>query len=132
MTATLYDLGNKKTLLNESKVLETDSLLHQIEKARGAEPHFLNVVSDFGFELLLGIAKQNACAQHSSSSGAPPYLMAVASAPVRPDDFTDILAGGTPSPVSNRYLLPIEDIKDIATYFLQTGKADPSAIWEEI
>ena len=82
--------------------------------------------------MLVGVGDPEGCAQYSLNDGSNPYLMAVADVREDSDCFVEFLIGNEATPVPKRYCLPIETIKQITLYFIETGKRDPRVVWEEI
>ena len=39
--------------------------------------------------------------------------------------------GDTPTPIPQRFCLPLETVKQIAAYFIETGERWPGVSWEE-
>lgn len=44
----------------------------------------------------------------------------------------EFLAGGTLTPVSGRFCIPMELVEEIASHFLRTGERSADVEWEEI
>jgi len=87
---------------------------------------------DNGYNLMVGIGGTSGCVQYSRSDGNSPYLVAVAANPTAEEGDIEFLCGNTPTPVSKRYILPFEKVKEIASYFLETGARSAKVRWEEI
>lgn len=130
MKVKFFDIEDETNRLNGTDVRDVKLLLQIFNDLRGREPFFCELVGDNDHELLVGIGAVG-CAQFGRSGVRPPYFMAVAPGSHDPGE-TEFLAGGTPTPVSNRYCMPFSSICEIVAHFLETGHVHPSFAWEEI
>jgi hypothetical protein len=87
---------------------------------------------DNGITLTIGYSDQCGTTQFGSSNGLPPYLMAVADDAVDNSGFVEFQAGGTPTPISRRFCLPIERVEKVVTDFFAQGSKSEAVTWEEI
>ena len=95
------------------------------------EPFFAELYGDNGYKLLIGIGGTIGCAQYSRADGDLEYLVAVAPNPIAEKRYVEFLICNTPTPISIRYILPFEKVKEIARYFLETGARSATVSWEE-
>ena len=66
------------------------------------------------------------------SDGDLPYLMAVSHNPPMRSGDAEFLTANTPTPVPARYILSVEELKEIALHFLETGERSDAFAWENI
>lgn len=74
---------------------------------RGRAPFMFELVGENGHNLLVGRGDDCGCVQFSRADGTPPYLMAVSEEPSGADELVEFLAGGTPTPIPQRFCLPL-------------------------
>jgi hypothetical protein len=112
--------------------IQCESDLSPLFEPSTKEPFFCELISDNGYKLLIGIGKRIGCVQYSRIDGVPPYLIALKDTSDGEQGYIEFLIDGTPTPVSMRYCIPLEDVRQIANHFLKTGELDSSFLWEEI
>lgn len=132
MTVVFFDLQESSNPLNALRITNKIELDETLEKLRSREPFIFKLVGENGYKLDIGIGPKIGCVQHSPSGGNTPYLMAVAPGEQDADDYVEFLLGDTATPVSKRYCMPREQVKEIAAYFVETGDRSPNVSWEEI
>jgi hypothetical protein len=132
MVVTLLDYQDENDPINGLVIADDEQLSRVLDNLRTRKPFFAELSGEHGYKLLIGIGGPVGCAQYSRADGSPPYLMAMVSNSVVPKDYTGFLAGGTLSPVPARYILPFENVKEIAIYFRQTGARSATVSWEEL
>ena len=131
MNVTFLDGEDNKNSLNGSVIQDRERLLQTMDRLRTRPPFVCELAGETGFYLHVGIGKLGH-AQYSRMDGEPPYLLAVAPRPGRRDEYIEFLLGGTPTPISKRYCMPFNLVREIAGYFLETGRAHPDFTWEEV
>jgi hypothetical protein len=131
MNTIFFDGEERTNPLNGSIIQDRGRLLQILNGLRNRQSFICELRGENGFLLHIGIGELGH-AQYSRSDGKPPYLMAVAPLPASEGEDTEFLLGGTPTPISNRYCMPFEFVREIAAYFLETGGAHPGFSWEEI
>src|SRR4051794_17919840 len=112
MRVAFFDLEDESNQLNGSVLVnevEINSLLAELSTR---PPFIFELRGERGFMLQVGIAGSEGCVQHSPVSGDVPYMMAVAPETDTGDDV-EFALGGTLTPVSRRYILPIELVRQI-------------------
>jgi hypothetical protein len=132
MNAVFNDFQEPCSPLDGATVRNREELFELLDSLRNRAPFVGELVGDNGYKLLLGIGPEVGSVQHSPSDGDVPYLMAVAVDDHCKDEYVEFLCGDTPSPISKRYCLPFESVKEIAAHFLETGERSPAVRWEEI
>ena len=132
MTVLFFDRQELSNPMNGLRIKSKIELDEALEKLGNREPFFFELVGDNGYKLLVGLGKEIGCVQHSRTDGDTPYLMAVAPGEQDAKNYVEFLTANTPTPESKRYCLPIELLRQIAAYFLETGDRGPDVSWEEI
>ena len=130
MRVQFFDRQDTTNPFNRTIIQNISRLRSVLQRARGRSPHFVELISDNGSQLLLGLGGHEGCVQFSIS-GEPPYLMAVSDQPDSEGEL-EFLIDDTPSPVPRRYCLPYEAVREIAEAFVQTGQRKADAIWEAL
>src|SRR5262249_36050375 len=131
MNVTFFDREDKTNSLNGVAIQDRELLLRILSGLRSRPPFVCELLGENGFHLHVGIGKLGH-AQYSRSDGEPPYLLAVGPRPGRRDEYLEFLLWGTPTPISKRYCMPFNSVREIAEYFLTTGCAHPGFTWEGI
>jgi hypothetical protein len=126
-----FDLEDESSPFHGATLNSAAELARIIKASRAREPYFCELVGENGYKLTIGFGKDVGCVQYSPSSGAPPYLMAMAG-DENARGYVEFLAGGQPSEVPAYYCAPIELVKQIALCFLETGRASEAVRWEEL
>lgn len=123
---------DKSDPLNGSIMTDAENLIQLLDERRNSVPFNADLVAGNGFELMIEIAGDLACAQYSRSDREPPYLMAVSPHPptVRAG-YVEFLAGGTPTPVAARYIISFDELKQVASHFINTGERSEAVSWQE-
>jgi hypothetical protein len=133
MTVTFLDMEDPANKLNGTIVQESEDLIQILERSRIRPPFLCKLTSDKGHYLDVGVGK-NGCAQHTRAGGMPPYLMAVAPGKdhlqEQRGDYTEFLCGGTPTPISDRFCMPFESVREIVRHFAETGDPHPAFSWD--
>jgi hypothetical protein len=132
MSVEFFDRQDPLNPTNGARIDSGDDLSRLLSSFLDRKPFFCELLADNGYKQLIGVGGMIGCVQYSSSDGSPPYLMAVANDVLNAASETEFLIGSTVTPISMHYCIPFETVKHIATYFLETGKCDPSVSWEEI
>ena len=116
---------------NGSTIGNDKELTALLERARSSRPLFIRLSGDNGFDLLLGVSRSLGCAQYSKSDGASPDLLAVSARPPMKRGYVEFLTANTPTPVAARYIIPFDDLLQIALYFLRTGERSNNVLWQK-
>ena len=125
------DLEESSNPLNGMRLKNQTELEEVLERLRYREPFFFELAGDNGYELLVGIGDLG-CVQYRRHDGAGLYQVALAPSAHDVDGYYEFLAGGTSTPVSKRYCMSVEQVKQIIFYFLETGACSPEFSWEVI
>jgi len=132
MRTLVFDRQNDSNPRSGCLVASAATIQELFAEARGRDPFFLELVSDTGYNLLIGIGAEVGCAQFSATDGSPPYFMAVSGSPPIEDDYMDFLIADTPTPVARRFCLPLAKVEVIAADFVDSGQRSQIVEWEEI
>lgn len=132
MKAVFNDMQDHSSALDGAAVRDRRELFALLDGVRGREPFGCELVGENGYKLTLGIGKEIGFVQHSPSDGDTPYLLALAPEKHCDQEYVEFLVGDTPTPVPGRFCLPFEAVRDIAAFFVETGKRSPTVSWEEI
>jgi len=132
MIVRFLDQQDESNSLNGLIIADNEQLSLILDSLRTRKPFLAQLFGDNGHNLMVGIGGTIGCVQYSRSDGNSPYLVAVAPNPTAEEEDIEFLCGNTPTPVSVRYTLPFEKVKEIASYFLETGGRSATVPWEEI
>ena len=132
MNVTFHGLQQFAGPMKGTRTESISSIDGLFRSLRGRKPFLFEMRGDNGITLTIGYSDECGTVQYGSSDGLPPYLMAVANDAADDSDFVEFLSGGTPTPISRRFCLPIERVGKIAADFLARGNKSESVIWEEI
>lgn len=133
MTAIFQDLQQADNIMNGICLTNAHDVVSLFRSLADRKPFLFELLNDNGFVLMIGFARNCASAQHSSNTGLPPYMMAVScETENHSGECVEFLAGNTPTPIPQRFCLPIQAVEDIAKDFLESGSRSESLCWEEI
>jgi hypothetical protein len=132
MKAIFNDMQDYSSFLNGATVRNRKELFTVLDSVRDREPFVCEFVGDNGYKLMLGIGKYIGSVQHSPSDGDVPYIVAVEPGHHGEQDYVEFLIGNTPTHIPRRNCLPIEVVKQIAVYFIETGNRWPGVSWKEV
>ena len=114
-------------------VIATDAkLIELLNDRRNYPPFCARFAGDNGFELMIEIGGDVGCVQYSSSTGDPPYLMAVSHQPPMKSGDIEFMMGGTSTPIPARNIVSFDELKQILLYFLETGERSDLVDWESV
>lgn len=117
--------------MNDFDTAGKQELLQFFEAFKEREPFYCELVQG-GHKLSICIRQDLGTVQHSQANNDPPYMMAVTTSPHDPDDEVVFFIGNEATPLSARYALPLETVKQLIAYFLETGGRSPEHPWEEM
>jgi len=129
--ALFFDREDENDPQNGTEIECADQIMEILESAQARTPFFAELVGENGYSLILGIGALG-CAQYSPSDGDNQYLMAIDPTTQLGEGHMEFLARGTLTPVSMRYALSVERIKEIAIQFLTDGTTSGNVTWEKI
>jgi Immunity protein Imm1 len=107
-------------------------LVELLEGIRKKRPFVAALRGDNGFELMFGIGSGVGCVEHKRIDGNLPYLMAMPAQTRVKSGYVEFLMNNTPTPISSRYILNFDEVKQIALHFLETGERSDAFSWESI
>ena len=131
MIVRIFDQQDESDPLNGSVIVDSEQLSRILDRLRTREPFFAELFGENGYNLLVGIGGTIGCVQYSRSDGKSAYLVAVSPEPLAEKGYVEFMIGGTATPISMRYILPFEKVKEIASYFLETGARSAKVSWEQ-
>lgn len=132
MMVTFLDVQDRSNPMNGMKIKNLIEFDETVEKLRNREPFFFELTGENDYQLLVGFGNVIGCVQHSRTDGGGLFLVAVAPGARKASDYFEFLAGGTPTPISKRYCMPWEQVRQIVAYFLETGERSSDISWEAI
>jgi len=133
MIIRFQDLEDRGNICNGESFANVSQIFDLLDKLRCSRPPFMcELIGDNGFTQTVGLGDDIGCVQHAPSDGTPPYWMAVGSIDVESNaGDMEFVVGGTVTPIACRYALPIQSLKQIVAYFMETGERSPAVAWEE-
>ena len=132
METRLFDRKSKSTAL-DGKILRDSAAAEELFRSLDKSvPRFCELVAENGYTLWIGISADIACVQYSRTDGEIPYLMAVRPPNLEAVPSREFMSGGTATPVSGRFCVPLELGIQIASEFIETGRTGALVSWEEI
>jgi len=81
--------------------------------------------------LTIGVGQPFGFVEYMNASATPPFLIAINNASDN-GGFIDFDSGGTITPVSTRHCLDLQQVIDIATFFLRNGRLSATVYWENV
>jgi hypothetical protein len=135
MRLTLHDFQHgSDDPFDGALIHESDTLLDIFEQLQRRAPFILELEGENGYRLTVGIGGPVGCIQHSSKSGEPPYLIAVAKNSKRSADEEEyvFLCGGQDTAVRGNRCVPFATLQRVACHFLETGLRSTEVDWVEV
>ncbi|MBX3405076.1 MAG: hypothetical protein KF699_16835 [Phycisphaeraceae bacterium] len=132
ITVTFHDLQRVDSCKNAMLVTDSQAIVDLFHSFNGRQPFMFELRGDNNKALTIGYASTSGVVQYSSQAGTPPYWMAVGDDTVDAHDYIEFAAGGTPTPVSRRYCLPLKTVLIIAMEFMNDGGMSRVVQWEQI
>ena len=127
-----YDLEQTGNPMNGEQFHTAADIANLFDRLIGRTPFVFELRNEDRSMLTVGIARDHGFVQYGACDGSPPYWVALANEPAVEDDFTEFLAGGTPTPIHQRFQLPIESVRTIANDYLERGLKSTTVSWEQI
>jgi hypothetical protein len=133
MNTTFQDLQNADNPRNGLELSQPDTVVPLLEELRTIEPPFMcQFTGDNGFNLMIGVAREFGCVQHSSNDGMPPFLMAVSNGVASGRNEMEFLVGDTPTPIDGRYRIAFDELREVVAEFVATGERSNRVSWEDL
>jgi hypothetical protein len=129
MILEFQDLEDRSNPANGTRVSTIPELRAVFVNSSDRRPFFFTL-RNADSEVTVGYAPEVGCIQHGDASGGPPYRMALGTQ--GEEGFVEFLAGGTATPVSKRYCLPLDFVFELAAHFIESGQRSTLVEWEEI
>ncbi len=102
---------NESNPMNDIAITSKKELSDLLRARQHNTPFLARLSGDNGFEIMLGIAGQVGCAQHSRSDGSLPYLMAHSTNPSMTNGDVEFLTADTPTPVQLQKSLVLKSFR---------------------
>jgi immunity protein Imm1 of predicted polymorphic toxin system len=118
--------------MNDIAITSKKELSDLLRARRYNAPFLARLSGDNGFELMVGIAGQVGCVQHSRSDGSLPYLMARSTNPPLTSGDVEFLTADTPTPIPASEIISFEELEQVALCFLETGARSSNVYWEDL
>jgi hypothetical protein len=118
--------------LNGTEITDTLQLLQILDSLRGRPPFICELVGENGISLSFGIGLPVGCVQYRATSGEPPYFMATSNDQNIAKEQFEFLMGGTLTPVLGHFCIEINLLKQVISYFQETGYRSTIVKWEEV
>lgn len=126
------DLQELENPMNGSRLPSAFAIAAAFRSFAGRKPFLFELERNDGSVLTIGFGGNYGCVQHSATGGSPPYLMALGDEDADDGKFLEFLAGNTPTPIPQRFCLPIEQVVKIVSEFIEYGTKSKAVTWEEI
>jgi hypothetical protein len=123
---------DKSDPMNDVAIASEKELSDLLRARQYNAPFIARLSGDNGFEIMVGIAGQVGCVQHSRSDGSLPYLMAHSPNPPLKSGDVEFLAANTPTPVPAAEIISFEELEQIALHFFETGERSSAVLWETL
>ena len=131
MSKILLEHKEKEKPIEIANVAELDHLLDEIASNTTPEHPIIVFVYAYGYQVSIGLGHTESFIHFESESGEPPYLITVGD-----EEAEGVLAfflfGNHHTEIPRRYLIPIEEARDIVKEWLQTGVRPMDQKWEEV
>jgi hypothetical protein len=132
MSLIFQDLQQLNNPMNGMRINNESEMASLFQSLKTRKPFIFELHSSNRFMMTIGLAPDCGSVQFSSEDGLPPYWTAISENAVDDEAFVEFLAGNTPTPISQRYCLPIEQVKVAVADFLFRGDKSEAVHWEEI
>ncbi len=131
MKVTFHDLEHPSPPPEQSSFFRPADVMQLLRSLNTSNPFLVELLGENGFRLTIGLAEDCATVQFSSSEGVPPFCVAVGDSGAS-NEFVEFTAGGTPTPISQRFCLSLAMMEQIVACFVTTGGKWDGVLWEEI
>jgi hypothetical protein len=131
MSAIFLDLQNHDNPDSGQTVTDGASAKMLLNKNISRDPFTCQFIFSGQTELLIGLSPKLCFAQHSSTSGDPPYLVAYLGSDRSLTGLQEFLIDDTPTEIRRNQCIPLELLLEVAAYFVETGERSPLVLWED-
>jgi hypothetical protein len=132
MITKFYDMQEDKDHLNGTEIADSLQLLQILDSLRERPPFICELVGENGISLSFGIGLPVGCVQYRATNGEPPYFMATSNDPNIAEEQFEFLMGGTLTLALGHFCIEIKLLKQVLSYFQETGYRSPIVQWEEV
>ncbi|MBA4078006.1 MAG: hypothetical protein C0508_23460 [Cyanobacteria bacterium PR.023] len=113
-----------------NRAFNTASELAMFLEEKHKHSMMCKLIANNGFELQIGIDGDIGCAQFISTTGNPPYFIAITPTRVV-EESHDFFMTGSATEIQGKHCLPFEVLKTIVLDFFNTGEKSTFVKWEE-
>jgi hypothetical protein len=131
MSVKFFDLQNENNPDNGIAVNDGASVKALLTRNSSREPFTCKLVYEDKFQLMIGLGSKLCCAQHSSTSGDSPYLVAYLESERLQTGEVEFLLSKSPTEILRRQCFPLNVLLEVAEYFVETGERSPTVMWED-
>jgi Immunity protein Imm1 len=131
MSAKFFDLQDERNPDNGALVNDGASVKALLMRNSSREPFTCELVYEDKIQLMIGLGPKLCCAQHSSTNGDSPYLVAYLESEGMQTGEVEFLLSKSPTEILRRHCFPLKVLLDVAAYFVETGKRSPIVQWED-
>jgi hypothetical protein len=132
MYTTFYDERIVRNPFNGTRVGTAEEVFALFDALPKDEPFICKLEGENGYEILIGVGNTHGCIQYARSDGEPPYMVTVLSRGDDIGEYREFRLGNELTQVPERRCLPMERIKEVVAYFVETGERSPNVLWEEV
>ena len=122
------EIGNHSTSETVENVEELEAALRHAHEQKSAVVDI--VIPAYRNKLMIGVDEFHGCIMFVDKSGDSPYNM-ILEDPDAPDEDFEFDVGGTATPISLRYCIPIEKVIDLVIHFFLYGRFPEGIEWEK-
>src|SRR5688500_15794655 len=130
MRITFHDRQDRNNPADGQTVESLEQIETLFNEVRRREPSFVELVGPEA-KLLVGLAGDEACVQHSPANGEPPYYVALNEERLSSLEEVTFLMSDSATPIPRRYCIPFARLLPIVESFLRTGERSTTADWAE-
>ena len=132
MNATFVDLNNNENPANGT-VISAPNIRKCVRDFQCKTPSMFQLQLQSGVRIEVGVAGDMGCIQYTPANGLPPYVMATTSLIHSPtESYVIFSVGGTDTPISDRFCLPIELLVIALEHIIIESKLFEGLFWEEV
>lgn len=127
-TKVTIEIGNHSTTETVEEVEELEAVLRHVHEQRST---FVDIVIPaYRNMLMVGVDELCGCIMFMDKSEDSLYHMVLGD-PDAPDEDFEFYVGGTATPISLRYCIPMEKVIDLVKHFFLHGEFPDGIEWEE-
>lgn len=132
MTVSFFDLQDAEHKKQEAQLSNWLELSTLLNVTTDEPPHLVELVSEHGARLLMGIGVNFGFAQYTNTDGSVPYWITKSEGSNKLEGVEIYMAGDTGTEIPRQYCIPMSSVLGAAYYFFNYGSRDPSIEWEAL